>query len=484
MIDRNNYRTKRRVNYTRSHSTKEQIERIYKNVASETTLIQRPLRDFWKSYANYLKTTQNLDHSRSQNEYWDWRKKFVEFVKKNEQKKIGWNEFQPPLPSTVLFLQTMAKTLVEEKLGLHSYGHVVLLIGQLALNIAFITRQFIDTLDKTKVLDVIIDSNHTSNAISFITHNSTHQEYLTSATGLVLNKGIEFQNLVIVLQKIATFSLFKFIHYMKPSTFITEFHDPPFIDTATDFVKFTISKPEWERNFRKTHKILYSLLARPLLILLGLIALYVKLLQVTSSLQWFQSLSLTNHLIDNLYQNPSHVLSFLGLANNIAGLYGLEPEDDRTMFFEHVRVHEYDFLHALLSGFMREERQYWIGYWQIMLYSVAIKSQDLNEAFWESVYGETADRYDNEENRNGVTGIQAPFTESPTGSDQAQFTDSPIGSNQASFTDTFLPTMYPTPVKIVTSTPINGNISGSMARKRIIDRVLGVTPTGGIFWYY
>ncbi|CAG8460617.1 12751_t:CDS:1 [Ambispora gerdemannii] len=143
------------------------------------------------------------------------------------------------------------------------------------------------------------------------------------------------------------------------------------------------------RAFRIIYKILYSLLARPLLILLGLIALYVKSLQVTTSLKWVQSLSFTNHFINDLFQDPSHVLSFLGLANNIAGLYGLALEDDRTMFFEHVRIHEYDFLHALLNGFMQEQC---IGYWNVVIYLVAIKSRDLNEVFWEAVYGEPADR--------------------------------------------------------------------------------------------
>ncbi|CAG8597334.1 8876_t:CDS:1 [Ambispora leptoticha] len=394
----------------------EYIKIIYKEVASKTTLTQRPLKDFWSSYANYLKTTQNLDHSRSQNEYWDCKKNFSEFVKKQgHNKKVGWKEFQPPLPSTVSFLQTMARNLVEEKLGLHSCGHFVLLIGQLALNITFITRQSINSINPSSNLVSATGLGHLIEFAILLVHFILAFVHLLAfiLSHSVLNKGIAFLNLAVVLQSTANFSLFKFIHYMNPSTFITEFHDPPFIDTLTDFVKFTLNKPEWEQTYRITHKILYSLLARPLLILLGLIALYVKLLQVTSSLIWLQSLNFTNHVINDLFQNPSHVLSFLGLANNIAGLYGLDPADNRTMFFDHVRIHEYDFLHALLSGFMGDKRQYWIGYWNVLLYSIAIENRDLTEVFWEAVYGEPADYYE-EDRKKGVTEVQ--FTNSPVSS--------------------------------------------------------------------
>src|SRR5205085_650694 len=135
----------------------------------------------------------------------------------------------------------------------------------------------------------------------------------------------------------------------------------------------------WESFCVGVYKILYTLVVRPILAFLGVLALYVKLLQVMSSLQYFSTLTFSASFIHNIFDNSSHLFNFMGLANNIAGLYGRQREDERTIFFDAIRIHEYDFLHAMLRDFIETEK-YWCGYWNIILYSISIGCDDLREA--------------------------------------------------------------------------------------------------------
>ena len=77
---------------------------------------------------------------------------------------------------------------------------------------------------------------------------------------------------------------------------------------------------------------------------MGLIALYIKLLQVSASLAWLNRLNYDASVFIEYWNHFSYIIGFLGLANNIAGLYGLSPSEERQTFFINHRIHEYDFL--------------------------------------------------------------------------------------------------------------------------------------------
>ncbi|CAG8549450.1 2916_t:CDS:1 [Paraglomus occultum] len=434
------------------------LETIYRNASLDTSIdpsCQRTLKPFWTSYNTWLKRCKNLEDSQSQIEYWRARREFLRLNRNLttgfKHKPIPWNMFHPPLPDSVQYLKAMARAVVIQQNRMGIKLQLILLVAQLALNVVFITRQFINAIN---FVPSPIGLNTTANDI-IIQMPKTHEDYIRSATGIgtfvefavlcihvmvglaqiiiffnahtLLNKGLAVENLVIAVQKTATFSLFRFIHLLNPARFVTEFHDPPFLEIFTDIVKFNLHRSsEWQSKFRRAYQIVYALICRPILITLGLLAFYVKLLQVSVALSFFSQLNLGTSAIGELFNSPTSVLTFLGLANNVASLYGIPLEDDRKLFFDHVRIHEYDLLHAMLltscssnsdepSDHEEPDRDLvradlpigikghvWSGYWNVVLFAIGIGGKELVNAFWNNVYGGEMDIDERNEGLNKI----------------------------------------------------------------------------------
>ena len=147
------------------------------------------------------------------------------------------------------------------------------------------------------------------------------------------------------------------------------------------------------------YKIFYTLIIKPLFSLLGLMALYIKLVQVSNSLEWLNRLNYDASVFIECWNNYTYIINFLGLANNIAGLYGLQPNEERQAFFINHRIHEYDFIHSLIFKYF-QNNQFYKGCWNLTLYTIGIDYKDLIEIFWETVYGECPDIYDDDDDDN------------------------------------------------------------------------------------
>jgi len=388
-----------------------ELQEIYYRAKTDTSK-QRILQPFWYEYCEWLKVCKNLEDSQSQIEYWTAKEEFFRLnrVLKNELNyaPIPRTRFQFQIPECVEYLSTLTDTLVSKKLGALTHSKVIFLLLQYTLNIVFISQQLNQLID--------FDGNSLQGSISkSIALPKTRNEYIKSSIGVGslveftflsilivitifqlilffisksdLNKGILFLNFIINIQKTAEFSLFKFIHFLNPSSYITKFHEPPLLDFISDVVKFTLRLPKYEPKIIQFYKIFYTLIIKPLFSLLGLMALYIKLVQVSTSLEWLNRLNYDTSVFIECWNNYTYIINFLGLANNIAGLYGLQPSEGRQAFFINHRIHEYDFIYALLAEYF-QNNQFYKGCWNLTLYTIGIDYKDLIEIFWETVYGE------------------------------------------------------------------------------------------------
>ncbi|RIB09506.1 hypothetical protein C2G38_264550 [Gigaspora rosea] len=406
----------------------EQLQKAYQKASDDpsASIEPRQLIQFWQDYCIWLSKCKNLEDSQSQREYWTAKEEFKKLnraIKKDlNQNRISWAQFQPPIPKTTQYLSSFANKLIDEKLGLIAYLKWLVLLGQLLLNIVFITRQFelvINFPENDPISDMLVSSGI-----------SNRNEFIRSATGIgftlefafllvllmvvfgnlltlilshsILNRVILFQNTIKIIQEIAEFSLFKFIHFLNLSAFVNEFHEPPSLDLITDLVKFKFKQKQWEPYVAFIYKLFYTIIARPTFLILGLVALYIKLLLVSKSLVWIQQLKFDLPTVwKELVENPFSLIIFLGLANNIAGLYGIPSMEERQAFFENHRIHEYDFTNALMHEFVKQNKRC-RGFWNIALYTVGVNSRDLNDIFWESIYGDNPNIFEDEIQINDI----------------------------------------------------------------------------------
>ncbi|CAI2182535.1 2666_t:CDS:1 [Funneliformis geosporum] len=377
-------------------------------IAKTDTSRPRTLQPFWDQYCDWLKIGKIFD-SQSQVEYGIAKGEFRDLnkrLKESNQAPISITNFQShmQLPECVRYLSSLSNKLLKTKLGALTYFKVLFLLLQYILNIVFISQQ----------LNELIDFNADSLQESIskdINLPKTREEYFKSSIGIgyllefsflatlifttilqlitflittsIINKGIAFLNFIENIQKTAEFSLFKFIHLLNPSSYIMEFHEPPLLKFITNAVKFTLRKPNYElKKFVLIYKLFYTFIVKPIFSLLGLMALYIKLIQVSTSLEWLNRLNYASLFVES-WNHYTYLLNFLGLANNIAGLYGLQPNEERQAFFDIHKIHEYDFVYSLID----QKKQFYKRYWNLTLYAVGIDYKDLIEIFWDEVYG-------------------------------------------------------------------------------------------------
>ncbi|CAG8522034.1 9304_t:CDS:1 [Funneliformis mosseae] len=381
------------------------------DIARTDTSRPKTLQPFWDQYCDWLKFGKDHEDSQSQIEYWTAKDGFLDLnklLKESKRAPISRTKFQShmKLPDRVRYLSTLSNNLLNTKLGILTYFQVIFLLLQYTLNIVFISQQLND------VINFNADSLQES-VSKGINLPKTREEYIKSSIGIgyllefsflatlifttilqlitfitttsIMNKGIVFLNFIVNIQKTAEFSLFKFIHLLNPSSYIMKFHEPPLLDFISNAVKFTLRKPTYEPKVVLIYKLFYTFIVKPIFSLLGLMALYIKLLQVSTSLEWLNRLNYDTSVFVESWNNYNYILNFLGLANNIAGLYGLQPHEERQAFFVNHKIFEFDFVYSLLEHF--QENQFYKGYWNLTLYAVGIDYKDLIEIFWEEVYG-------------------------------------------------------------------------------------------------
>ncbi|CAG8641610.1 4043_t:CDS:2, partial [Cetraspora pellucida] len=336
----------------------EQLEKIYQKASDEPSVSIKPrqLTEFWQDYCIWLSKCKNLEDSQSQREYWIAKEEFKELnraIKKDlNQNQIPWAQFQPPIPTTTQYLiigfpenDPISNMFVTS--GLHTRDEFI----RSATGIGF-------TLEFAFLIALVMAVF--GNFFTFIISHS------------ILNKVILFQNTIKIIQEISEFSLFKFIHFLNPSAFVNEFNEPPSLDMITDLVKFQFHQKQWGSQVALIYKLFYAIIARPTFLVLGLVALYIKLLLVSRSLAWIQQLTFDLPTVwKSLVDNPFYLITFLGLANNIAALYGIPSTEERQAFFENHRIHEYDFINALMHEFVKQNRR-WKGFWNVALYTIGV----------------------------------------------------------------------------------------------------------------
>ncbi|CAG8564882.1 2827_t:CDS:2 [Racocetra fulgida] len=201
----------------------------------------------------------------------------------------------------------------------------------------------------------------------------------------------EFKNLNRAIKKDLNQNQIPWAQFQPPIPTTTQY-----LNMITDLVKFQFHHKQWEPQVALIYKLFYAVIARPTFLVLGLVALYIKLLLVSRSLAWIQQLTFDLPSVwKSLVDNPFYLITFLGLANNIAGLYGIPSTEERQAFYENHRIHEYDFINALMHEF--DKQKCWKGFWNVTLYTVGVNSRDLNDIFWESIYNDNPNIFDEDE---------------------------------------------------------------------------------------